>query len=62
MSKDKIVYPYIPNSVPEIKAQMIEEVGADDIMDLYAEIPDHLRMKGKLDLPEPILDEYSIFI
>ena len=60
MSKNKIIYPYVPNSVPEIKAQMIEEVGADDIMDLYAEIPDHLRFKGKLDLPEPILDECSI--
>ena len=60
MSKDRIVYPYVPNSVPEIKAQMLKEVGANDIMELYAEIPEHLRLKGRLNLPEPILDEYSI--
>jgi glycine dehydrogenase subunit 1 len=60
MSESKIVYPYVPNSVPEIKAQMLKEVGAEDIMDLYEEIPEHLKFKGKLNLPEPILDEYSI--
>lgn len=60
MSTKKIIYPYIPNSVREIKEQMLKEVGAADIMDLYAEIPERLRFHGKLSLPEPILDEYSI--
>lgn len=60
MSESKIIYPYVPNSVPEIKAQMLKEVGAEDIMDLYEEIPEHLKFKEKLNLPEPILDEYSI--
>jgi glycine dehydrogenase subunit 1 len=60
MSNGKRVYPYIPNSVPEIKAQMLKEVGANDIMDLYEEIPENLRFKGRLNLPEPILDEYSL--
>jgi len=60
MGEEKIVYPYIPNSVSEIKAEMLKEVGAEDIMDLYEEIPEHLRFKGKMNLPEPILDEYSI--
>jgi glycine dehydrogenase subunit 1 len=60
MSKEKIVYPYIPNSVPEIKEQMLREVGASGIMDLYEEIPEHLRFKGRMNLPEPILDEYSL--
>ena len=60
MSENKIVYPYVPNSVPEIKAQMLKEVGADNVMDLYAEIPEHLKFQGKLKLPEPILDEYSL--
>ena len=27
MSDSKRVYPYIPNSVPEVKAQMLKEVG-----------------------------------
>ena len=60
MSNDPIVYPYIPNSVPEIKAQMLEEIGAAGIEDLYAEIPSHLRLGRRLNLPEPILDEASI--
>lgn len=60
MRKSKIVYPYIPNSVPEIKAQMLKEVHASGIMDLYAEIPERLRFPGRMNLPEPILDECSI--
>jgi len=60
MRQGKVVYPYVPNSVPEVKAEMLKEVGADEAMDLYAEIPEHLRFHGTMDLPEPILDEYSI--
>jgi len=60
MIKEKTVFPYIPNSAPEVKAQMLEEVGASDIMDLYAEIPERLRFPGRMNLPEPILDEYSL--
>lgn len=60
MSKNEIVYPYIPNSVPEIKTQMLKEIGVDDIMDLFSEIPDHLQYKNRMNLPEPILDEYSL--
>jgi len=56
----KIVYPYIPNSVSEVKAQMLKEIGIEDVMELYDEIPEHLRFKGKMNLPDPILDEYSI--
>lgn len=58
--KTQIVYPYIPNSVPEIKAEMLKEVNAKDEMDLYDVIPDELKFKGRLNLPEPLLDEYSI--
>jgi glycine dehydrogenase subunit 1 len=60
MSKNEIVYPYIPNSVLEIKTQMLKEIGVDDIMDLFSEIPDHLQYKNRMNLPEPILDEYSL--
>ena len=60
MGEPGSVYPYIPNSVPEIKAQMLREVGASDISDLFEEIPAHLRFKGRLQLPDPILDEFSL--
>ena len=59
-NKRKIVYPYIPNSVPEIKSQMLKEINVKNIMDLYEEIPEDLKYKGKMNLPEPILDEYSL--
>ncbi|MDD2587147.1 MAG: aminomethyl-transferring glycine dehydrogenase subunit GcvPA [Syntrophomonadaceae bacterium] len=60
MAKEKIVYPYIPNSVPEIKAEMMKVIGITDEMELYRDIPEQLRYKKDLDLPEPKLDEYSI--
>lgn len=60
MNKNTVVYPYIPNSVPEIKAEMLKAVGATDEMELYQEIPEALKLKRPLNLPEPILDEYSI--
>lgn len=60
MNKTKLVHPYIPNSVPEIKNEMMREVGINDIEELYCEIPDHLRFKGELNLPEPIPSEYEL--
>lgn len=53
-------YPYIPNSVPEIKEQMLEEIGAGTIEDLYADIPDGLRYGKKLDLPPPLSSEHAL--
>jgi len=60
LSKKQVVYPYIPNSVPEIKSAMLQEVNAADEMELYDVIPDELLFKGRLDIPEAIGDEYSI--
>lgn len=58
--KAQVVYPYIPNSVPEIKEEMLREVNAKDEMDIFDVIPDDLKFKGRLNIPEPLLDEYSI--
>ena len=60
MGMKQKVYPYIPNSVPDIKAEMLKEVGAENEMDLYEEIPEHLKFKGKMNLPEGMMDEFSI--
>lgn len=57
---NKTVFPYIPNSVPEIQEEMLKEVGASDVMELYEEIPEELRVKGLLNLPTPIRDELGI--
>lgn len=58
--KNEKVHPYIPNSVPETKVKMLEEIGIQDIDELYADIPENLRFKRDLDLPEPLPSEYAL--
>ncbi len=58
--KPPTVYPYVPNSVPEVKAQMLEEVGAASTEAFFEEIPDRLRIKGEMNLPDPFLSEYAL--
>jgi glycine dehydrogenase subunit 1 len=55
--KQKVVYPYIPNSEPLIKQQMLNEIGVSSVEALYDDIPEALRLKGKMNLPEPFLSE-----
>lgn len=60
MGKD-FIHPYMPNSVPEIKQEMLKEVGVRSIEDIYKSIiPDELLYKERLDLPEPILSEAEL--
>ncbi len=47
------IHPYLPNSVPEIKERMIEEIGVKSIDDLYSDIPPELRFEGELDIDGP---------
>jgi len=54
------VFPYIPNSVPEIKRQMLELVGAESADELFADVPEHLLLREPLRLPEPLLSEYAL--
>ncbi len=58
--KDAFVHPYIPNSVPQVKAKMMEAIGVGDIEDLYADIPEHLRFKRDLNLPEGLPSEHAL--
>ena len=55
------IHPYMPNSAPKAKNEMLKELGVDSIEDLYLDlIPDHLLFKQKMALPEPILSEYAL--
>jgi glycine dehydrogenase subunit 1 len=54
------IHPYIPNSVPATRKEMLEFVGVKSVEEIYAEIPERLRFKGRLDLPEPILAEADL--
>jgi glycine dehydrogenase subunit 1 len=60
MPENPITYPYIPNSVPEIKARMLKSVGAESAAEFYADIPAELRLTRPLDLPEPLLSEQAL--
>jgi glycine dehydrogenase subunit 1 len=61
MSKKKpAVYPYIPNSVSTVKKQMLREVRARSVEDFFEDIPKKLRLKKKMNLPTPLLSEYSL--
>lgn len=47
--------PFIPHTENEIH-EMLETVGARNLPDLFSSIPSHLRMKEKLQLPEPMAE------
>jgi glycine dehydrogenase subunit 1 len=55
-----LVHPYIPNTVSEAREQMLREVGADSIEELYADIPPQLRLRREMDLPAPFLSEVEL--
>ncbi len=46
-------HPYLPNSVPEIKEMMMEEIGVRSIDELYSDIPGELKFRGELGISGP---------
>ena len=60
MTQTSRTYPYIPNSVPEVKARLLEAVGAASIADLFEEIPADLQLKCRMNLPNPFLSECDL--
>ena len=52
-------HPYIPNSNPEIKQELMREVGVRSIEELYADIPDRYLLKKPLNLPEA-MSEFEV--
>ncbi len=60
MAQKRTVYPFIPNSEPNIKAQMLKEVGASSVDEFYSDIPNELRFIGQMKLPAPFTSEYAL--
>jgi len=54
-------YPYIPNSVERVKREMLSYIGVSSIEELYASIPEEIRFRGKMNLPEPLKSEYELY-
>lgn len=53
-------YPYIPNSNQAIRQEMMNSLGIQSVEEIYAFIPQEIRMKRKLDLPAPFLAECDL--
>jgi len=54
------VHPYIPNSESGVRENMLHDIGVDSVEDLLVDIPAELRMKGRMDLPEPLSAEADL--
>ncbi|HNU93821.1 MAG TPA: aminomethyl-transferring glycine dehydrogenase subunit GcvPA [Bacillota bacterium] len=55
-----MVHPYIPNSVPQVKQEMLRAIGAPSTEDLYSDIPEELRFRRMMNLPQPIAAECDL--
>lgn len=53
-------YPYIPNSNEAVRKEMLDFIGAKSVEDIYAFIPDEVRMKKPLDIPAPFTTEQEL--
>ena len=58
--KKTFVHPYIPNSDPRIREEMMKEIGITDIEELFEDIPEILRFRGTMNLPDPLLSEMEL--
>lgn len=57
----RFVHPYMPNSVPDIEREILDELGVKAIDEIYKSIiPEDLLYKEELDLPKRIESEYEL--
>ena len=59
-SLEPFIHPYIPNSVPAVKQEMLDDIGVKDVEEILAEIPQELRLGRLLDLPEALASELEL--
>ncbi|WP_438853339.1 aminomethyl-transferring glycine dehydrogenase subunit GcvPA [Agromyces sp. M3QZ16-3] len=57
---EPFVHPYIPNTAPDVRAEMLAAVGAASVEEFYADVPEDLRLGRALDLPEPFVAEADL--
>jgi glycine dehydrogenase subunit 1 len=53
-------HPYMANSVPEIKREMLESIGAASVEELFEQIPQDHRLKIPLQLPPALTSELEL--
>ena len=61
MDKTKnVVHPYIPNSAPDVKEQLLKAVNAESTEEFYEDIPAGLRLAEPMNLPPAYPSEYAL--
>lgn len=60
MPREQRAHPYMPNSVAQIKQQLMTELGIDSIDELFAQIPQQHRLHRALDLPPALSSESEL--
>jgi glycine dehydrogenase subunit 1 len=58
--KKTFVHRFIPNSAPGVREEMLKVTGYKNVDEIYEEIPEKLRFKGKLDLPKEPATEFEV--
>jgi glycine dehydrogenase subunit 1 len=58
--REQRAHPYMPNSVAQIKQQLMTELGIDSIDELFAQIPQQHRLHRALDLPPALSSESEL--
>lgn len=53
-------HPYMPNSTPELRRELLDAVGAADVDELFAQIPAAHRLREPLDLPPALPSEPAL--
>lgn len=56
----RVSHPYIANSVPETKQEMMREIGIESIQELYRDVPAKFLLRKKLNIPQTGLSEFAV--
>ncbi|MGC8895697.1 MAG: aminomethyl-transferring glycine dehydrogenase subunit GcvPA [Candidatus Bathyarchaeia archaeon] len=57
---EKHNHPYIPNSHPKIKHEIMREIGIKSIDELYADVPEKYKLKKPLNIPQTPSSEFEV--
>ena len=60
MPTEGFAHPYIPNATPHARERMFREIGIESVDQLFDAIPDNVKLKRSLDLPEAMRSEHEL--